>query len=266
MRGWRKSIAVGCVAAVFSASPLVAVQAAELRISFAELSRILNATLSSAKLRLHNAPSSIFSFQQPSSLTIGSTTAPLAIPARTFTVGGSTYAYYLNDINSTKIAFTPAPGALRLAMTFESTGGELLGACVSGYCISNAALPEIQWSSPVVAVDLTPTLVAGSLSLTAKQVDVGGSFTPDCARANGIFTGGVCQVILPLARKSVARLKTDINAGLKDQINSAALQDKIATALRGYLKFGPAGDVKITKVAVEGDGVAITFCLACQTQ
>jgi hypothetical protein len=260
----RRIIALGVAAALFCVMPVRGVEAAELRISFTELARIVSGTLAGAKLRLHNTPAGVFDFSPSSSLTVGNTTVPLPIPARTFDVAGSQYAYYLNDLNSTRIAITPAPGALRLSITFEGTGGELVGACVSGFCVSNAALPEIQWSNAVVAVDLVPTLVGGSLSLTSKQVDVGGTFTPDCERAKGLFSGSLCKVILPQARKAVSKLKVDINAGLKAQINAPEVQAKLATALRSYLKFGPAGDVTINRVGVEGEVVSVTFCLACQ--
>lgn len=260
----RQFVALVVSAALLCLMPARAAHAAELRISFTELARIVSGTLAGAKLRLHNTPAGVFDFAQPSSLMIGAGNVPLPIPARTFEVAGSQYAYYLNDLNSTRIAVTPAPGALRLSITFEGTGGELLGACVSGFCVSNSALPEIQWANAVVAVDLVPTLVAGSLSLTSKQVDVGGTFTPDCERAKGLFSGGLCKAILPQARKAVSRLKVDINAGLKAQINAPEVQAKLATALRSYLKFGPAGDITINRVGVEGEIVSVTFCLACQ--
>jgi hypothetical protein len=262
--GSRHYFALVLGAALLCSLPVRAANAAELRISFTELARIVSGTLAGAKLRLHNTPAGVFDFSAPSSLTVGNSTVPLPIPARTFDVAGSQYAYYLNDLNSTRIAITPAPGALRLSITFEGTGGELLGACVSGFCVSNSALPEIQWSNAVVAVDLVPTLVGGTLSLTSKQVDVGGTFTPDCERAKGLFSGGLCKAILPQARKAVSRLKVDINAGLKAQINAPEVQARLATSLRSYLKFGPAGDITINRVAVEGEIVSVTFCLACQ--
>ena len=85
------------VAAYFGAA--VPASAAELKISLNELARILTATLGDPKLRLHNVPAGTFDLTPGSSLKIGSTTVPIPIPARTFVVGGTTYAYYVNELN-----------------------------------------------------------------------------------------------------------------------------------------------------------------------
>lgn len=240
--------------------------AAELKISLAELARILTATLGDPKLRLHNVPGGTFDFTPGSSLKIGTTTVPIPIPARSFEVGGTTYAYYINDLNSKKIAVSAVPSALRFTITFDDTGPELIGRCVSGFCVSDSALPEIEWNAPVVTVDLTPVWIAGNLSLDAKRVDVGGTFAPDCNAATGIFSGSLCKFVLPQARKATAKLKTDLNAALMAQINAPDIQAKLASGLRSYLKFGPVGEVRFSKIAVDSENVTLTFCLACQTQ
>ena len=80
--------------------------AAELRIEFKELAAIAQQALGGATLRLHNAPASgLLDFSQGSYVAIGSTQVPIAVPARTFPIAGGTYAYYVNDINSTAVAF-----------------------------------------------------------------------------------------------------------------------------------------------------------------
>ena len=240
--------------------------AAELKISLSELARILTATLGSPKLRLHNLPGGVFNLTPGSSLTLGSTSVPIPIPARTFTVGGSTYAYYINELNSKAITVSAVPSALRFTITFEDTGPELIGRCLSGFCVSDAALPEIQWNKPVVTIDLTPVWINGNLSLDAKRVDISGAFVPDCDAANGIFSGGLCQIVLGQARKATANLKGDLNKALMAQINAPDIQAKLASGLRSYLKFGPVGEVRFSKIAVDADNVTLTFCLACQTQ
>ena len=238
--------------------------AAELKISLAELARIMAATLGDAKLRLHNVPGGTFDFTPGSSLKFGSTSVPIPIPARSFVVGGTTYAYYVNDLNSKKITISAVPSALRFTMTFDDTGPEVIGRCVSGFCISNSSLPEIEWNSPMVTMDLTPVLAGGSISLVAKRVDVSGSFAPDCNGATGIFSGSLCKIVLPQARKATANIKNDLNAALMMQLNAPELQGKLASALGAILKFGPAGQVSFSKVVVDADNVTLTFCLACQ--
>lgn len=241
-------------------------QAAELRISLAELAKILSTALGEPKLRLHNVPAGLFSLTPGSSMTIGSTSVPIPIPARSFVVGGTTYAYYINDLNSKKIAISAVPSALRFTITFDDSGPEMIGKCVSGFCVGDSLLPEIQWIAPVVTVDLAPVATAAGLSLVVKKVDVGGSFAPDCLGATGIFSGSLCKIVLPQARKSTANLKADLNTSLMTQLNSPDMQAKLAGALKSYLKFGPAGEVQFSKVVVDQTNVTLTFCLACQTQ
>ena len=254
--------AFACAMMGFAAS----LAAAELKISFVELARILNAELGAPKLRLHNVPPATFSLTPGSSLTFGTTTVPLPLGARTFVVGGSTYAYYVNELNSNKIAISAVPGALRLTITFEDAGPELIGKCIEGFCVSDSALPEIEWNSPIVTIDLVPTTYAGSLSLTASRVDVGGTFAPDCDAATGIFSGSLCKIVLPKARSATAALRTELSKTLLSQINAPTLQNKLASTVRGYLKLGPAGDVTISRVVTDQTSVTLTFCLACQTQ
>ena len=241
-------------------------QAAELKISLAELAKILSASLGEPKLRLHNVPGGVFSLASGSSLTLGSTSVPIPIPARSFVVAGTTYAYYVNDLNSKKISISAVPSALRFTITFDDTGPEVIGKCASGFCFGDGLLPEIEWNAPVVIIDLAPVLTANGLSLVAKRVDVAGTFAPDCNGATGIFSGSLCKIVLPQARKSTANLKTDLNAALTTQLNAPEMQAKLATAMKSFLKFGPAGEVRFTKVAVDSDTLTLTFCLACQTQ
>ena len=260
----RQKIRALGLAAVMLATAHTAASAAELKISLAELARILTATLGQPKLRLHNLPGGLINLTPGSSLTLGSTSVPIPIPARKFDVGGSTYAYYVNELNSSKITVTAVPSALRFTITFENAGPELLGKCLSGFCVSDSSLPEIQWNSPVVQIDLTPVWINGNLSLDAKRIEIGGSFSPDCDMATGIFSGSLCRVVLPQARKATANLKSDLNKILLTQINAPEVQAKLAAGLRSYLKFGPVGEVRFSKVSVDADNVTLTFCLACQ--
>jgi hypothetical protein len=261
--GWHKVKAFS-LAALLIAGSVVPAAAAELKISLSELARILTATLGQPKLRLHNVPGGLINLTPGSSLTLGNTSVPLPIPARTFQVGGSTYAYYINELNSKAITVSAVPSALRFTMTFENTGPEVIGRCLSGFCVSDSSLPEIQWNSPVVQIDLTPVWINGNLSLNAKRVDIGGTFSPDCDMATGIFSGSLCRVVLPQARKATATIKTDLNKVLLEQINAPDIQAKLASGLRSYLKFGPVGEVRFSKVTVDADFVTLTFCLACQ--
>ena len=239
-------------------------RAAEFKVSLAELAKILTVTIGDAKLRLHNVPGGMINLTPGSSLTIGSTSVPVAVPARTFVVDGVTYAYYVNELNSGPITISAVPSAIRFTVPFTTNGPALVGKCVSGvFCFSDQILPEIQWSRAVVTIDLTPVYVNGNLSLDLKAVGIGGTFTPDCNAANGLLTGGACDFVLPKARTAASLLKSDLSKTLVDTVNAPDMQEKIAAGLRPYLKFGPVGSVSFSKVQVDSTNLTLTFCLAC---
>ena len=265
MLGWRNIFAwmIGVALMVGAYTPA---SAAELKISLTELARILTVTLGEPKLRLHNVPGGALDFTPGSSLKLGSTTVAIPIPARTFSVGGTTYAYYVNEVNSSKITISAVPSALRFTVVFATNGPALVGRCVTGFCFSDSILPEITWTKPAVTFDLTPVWINGNLSLDLKRVDISGTFTPDCNAANGIFSGGICDLALPKARGATRTLKTDLDKALKDQVNAPEIQAKLAAGLRSYLKFGPVGEARFSRVQVDADTVTLTFCLACQAE
>lgn len=255
------------IVALLVLAPLVLarpVGAAELKISLAELARILSVTLGDAKLRLHNVPGGLLDLTPGSSLTIGSVSVPVAVPARDFDVSGVKYSYYVNNLDSGPITISAVPSALRFTIPFVTSGPAMIGKCTGGgVCYSDQILPEIKWSKAVVSFDLTPVWDNGNLSLNVKAVNIGGTFTPDCANAGGIFTGFTCDVILPKAKAAARSLKSDLAKSLIDQINADAMQAKLAAGLRSYLKFGPVGEARFQKVTVDPTMVTLTFCLAC---
>lgn len=239
-------------------------QAAELRIEFRELAAIASQALSGATLRLHNAPASgLLDFSAGSYVAIGSTQVPISVPARTFPIAGGTYAYYLNDINSTGFAFEPVPGALRLTLSFEGEQPEIVGRCRSGLCAPVNALPRIEWSDATVSIDLAPIAVGNGLSLEAKAVRIGGTFAPACSPSAALISGGICKSVLAKARQAIARLRGDLDGMLKAQVNTPEIQANIAGELKKRLVFGPAGAVSIRSVTTSDTAVTVSFCLAC---
>ncbi len=259
---------MACAAVLAAATILVQpIAAADLKLSLAELARILNSTLKNPQVRLHNLPSAgIFDLTAGSSFSLGGQTVPISgVDPRSFEVAGATYAYYINELNSQSVLVSAVPSALRVTIVFESEAPEIVGRCISGLCVSNASLPELQWQAPSVTVDLTPVWVNGRLSLDAKRVEVGGSFVPECP-GGGFFSGSVCRLVLPKARGVAATLKTEVAKQLKDVINGAAAQAAIADGLRPFLRFGPVGEVRFSRVAVDAQTVTISFCLACQAE
>lgn len=240
--------------------------AAELKLKFSELARIVSAAMGDPKLRLHNVPPGPFDLTPGSSLTAGTTTMPFTFAARTFEAGGATYAYYVNDLNSKTIKVSAVPSGLRVAIAFAPTGPAMIGRCISGLCLISQSLPVISWKAATISFDLAPVLTAGGrLSLIAKKVDVGGTFIADCSRAKGVLGGPLCSLALAEARKTTATLKTDLNGSLIKDLNSPDMQAKLIDTLRGSLQFGGAGEVRFSKVLVEPDALTLAFCLACQS-
>lgn len=237
--------------------------AAELKITLAELARILTVTIGDAKLRLHNVPAGLLDATAGSSLTVGGASFPVPIAPRDFDFGGTKFAYYINNLNSGTITISAVPSALRFTIPFVTSGPALVGKCASGFCVSDEFLPEIRWSGAVVTLDFTPVWSNGDFTLFLKAVNIGGTFTPDCNSAHNLLSGGVCDFALPQARTAARTLKTDLAKTLTDKVNAADTQEKLASGLRSYLKFGPAGEAKFQTVTVDPTTLTLTFCLAC---
>lgn len=238
--------------------------AADLKISLSELARILTVTLQNPKIRLHNVPGGLIDMTPTSSMSVGNTTVPLKVDPRSFEIAGGIYGYYVNELNSQSVTITAVPSALRISVVFESEGPEIVGRCISGLCVSNDALPQLQWQAASIIIDLTPVWVAGKLSLDAKKVEVGGTFLAECP-GGGFISGSICKLALPKAKGVAATLKNEISKSLKDLINGPVAQEQLAQGLRPFLRFGPVGEVRFSKVTVDSQNVTITFCLACQS-
>lgn len=261
---WRRVIRAGLFA-VLTGSAALRSEAAELRVDFAELASLASSFLTGAQIRLHNAQSGVLDFSSGSSITIADTERPIPVPVRSFDALGAKYAYLINDLNSTSIKVDAVKGAVRLSIAFESDGPELVARCLSGLCPSDAALPDIQWQKAAVTIDLVPVKVASGLSLTAARAEILGDVAPKCRTGAGFLTRSICEAALPKVRQTIQRYRKDVSAGLMQQLASGPVQDSIATALNAHLKFGPAGEVRVSRVAVENGGkaVVVSFCLSC---
>ena len=255
--------ALACAVLLLGAQPPAS--AAELRIDFRELATLAGTILNDAKLRLHNVPGGVLDFTAGSSVTIGGVDRPIPIPVRSFEAAGARYAYLMNDINSQSIKVSAVNGAVRLSIAFEDDGPELVGRCLSGICPPDGALPNIEWQKPSVAIDLVPVKIGDSLSLKAKRMEIMGTLDPRCLPSAGFFAGSLCRAVLPQVKRTISKLRSDLDKGLVEQVNASAIQEKIAQSLKAFLAVGPAGEVHISKIAVDSEGkaVVVSFCLAC---
>lgn len=236
---------------------------AELKVELNELARILAAVADGAELRLHNVPAGLVDPSGGSALTIAGKEVAIPIPVRTFDKAGARYAYFLNDLNSTDIAISAEGGALRLKLGFEGEGPELVGHCVAGLCPPSGMLPEVEWATGSVAIDLAPVQQGESLSLEVRAVVIGGSFQPRCRKETGLLSSALCTAVLSQARAAIQRLKGDLDAALKAEMNKPEMRQKLADMLHSRLPKGPAGAIRVRSVKVEAGAVKVSFCLAC---
>lgn len=239
--------------------------AADLRLSLAELSSLVNPVLAGTSLRLHNVPSAgifggLFDPTKKSFVRFGGTEVPLGFPVVPFPltgVGDGRYAYYLNDINSTNIEVTPASNALILSIKFESEDAELVSSCYSGTCGFADSLPIVHWRRPQIKLYLKPSRFETGITLTASKVIVGGYFRTVC-RAGRLL----CYLGQTSADNYVNRLRRrNIPAEILKQLNSGANRETIAAQLTPYLKFGSAGQISIERIAVSDGSLRVRFKL-----
>ena len=236
-----------------------AASAAELKISFAELAAIIQTVIGDAKLHLHNKPGGLLDFTATSNLTIAGQQIPITIPPKSFDLLGSTYAYYVDDLNSSSFKVSAVASALRLMVNFESKGADLVGGCVSGECGLANGLPKIIWTNGTVAIDVVPIRSGNRLTLQAKAVTIGGPMRASCDDVSGFFSFGTCEIALNYANRAITQTRPQIAAMLKDTVNGPEAQAKIANSLKKYLVLGPAGEISITDVTSAVTMVSIKF-------
>ena len=234
-------------------------RAADLRVDFVELARVVQALVGNATVRLHNAPGGLF--EPGANVTVASFQKLIPIKVASFDLQGSTYAFYVNDLSSTEVRATAANGALRLTIKFEDEGPEIIGGCLAGSCLFENALPNIEWSDPGITVDMVPVRFNGSVSLNLKRVELLGTLTPVCKTDIGIIAANTCRLIaLPRARQKIALLRGQIDDGMK-KVNEGDMQQHLADQLKPRLSLGTLGEVQISNVAVDPEGIIVSFRL-----
>ena len=235
--------------------------AAELRIPYSELAGIVQAVLGDAKLHLDNKPGGMLQLTSGSYFEIAGKQFPVPLQTKSFNVLGSSYAYYVDDLDSQSISVAAIEHAVRLTLNFESKASALVSGCVSGDCSLTSAMPQIGWRDGSVMIDVTPVQSGSSLTLQVKRVQIGGPLTPRCLGASSIATSA-CRLALGWANKTIAKLKPEITATMTAKINAPDTQAKIADGLRKYLAIGPSNELAVTSVRSDNASVTIAFQLA----
>lgn len=232
---------------------------ADLRVSFAELTRLIQNIAGGAKVYFNNTPEMT---AQGSYAQISATQSyPVAIPVKSFNILGGTYGYFVKDVTSTSVRVVPVSGALRLAMTFEAEGAEAVALCISGNCNLENALPDIQWDNATVNVDFIPIRFGDSISLEVKSVTLGGTPRAVCKATAGVISGTACSLGRTFANRTITNLKNDLPKVLKDQINQKGIQQQFADGLKRYLSLGQAGEVMVGSISVDPKSMTVNFRL-----
>jgi len=248
-------VIASALAIVVVAGPL---DAADLKISFAELTRLLQSIASNTRIYLNNVPGNLFANQ---SFVQVSTTQqyPVPIPAKTFNILGSTYGYYVSDVASSVVRLIPINGALRLEVSFESDGPEATAMCVSGSCALADILPDIQWDRAVANIDFVPIRLNGSISMEVKAVTIGGVPRAVCKGTADFLERQACSLGLPFANRAITQLKAELPKILRTAANQPGIQQQLAEGLKRYLTLGPAGEVAINNISIDPNTLTVQF-------
>lgn len=233
-------------------------EAADLRISFAELTRLLQVIAGGAKIYLNNVPGGLFASQSYVQIT-PTQSYPVDVPVKSFDILGSKYAYFIADISSTSVKVAPVPGALRLTVSFEGDGPEAIAQCLSGSCTFANVLPDIQWEGALINIDFVPIRFNGSISLEVKTVTIGGKVTAVCKQSAEFIARQACALGRPFATRTINNLRADLPNTIKAAANKQAIQQQLAEGLKRYLSLGQAGEVSISDISIDPKTMNVNF-------
>ncbi len=240
---------------------VIPASAAELRITLSELAGLVQAVAGDAKIHLNNKPGGFLAGTSASYFAIAGKETPIPLAPKSFALFGSTYAYYVDDLNSESIKISAAGSAVRLTLKFQPNA-VISGGCISGECGLAGALPKIVWKNGTIDIDVVPVHFKNSLALEVRNIAISGALSARCVSTGNIFSDGACKAGLGYANRTIAKLKPDLAAKVKDKVNDPATQAGVADGLRKYLTVGPSGAIAITNVTRDAKGVTISFQLA----
>ncbi|MFM1816122.1 MAG: hypothetical protein RLZ98_2817 [Pseudomonadota bacterium] len=259
-----RKLFAACTAFVLAVSAGAGVRAADLRITYGELTELVRTIAGDAKIYLNNVPPGPLMglFSTGSSVTVSGATYPIPIPVKTFGIFNSTYAYYINDVTSTSLRIVPGNAGLQLIMEFEDQGAELVARCVTGACSLSEALPNIEWPGAGARIDLEPIQFNGSVSLRIKRVRLMGSPRAVCQSEAGFISSSACSIGRPWANRTIAQVRPEIERSIRDAVNQPELQQQLADGLKKFLTLGPAGVIKIDNLALDPKSMTVKFNFA----
>ena len=238
-------------------------EAAELRITFDELARLVQTIANGTTIYLNSVPGGLFA--KSSYIEIGSQKYALPRIEKELKKGDSTYAYYVNDMKSTSVRVSTVNSALRLALTMETEGPEATPGCVSGDCPLLSFFPDIEWARPSIIIDFVPVQFDGSVSLQVKHVSLGSTPQAACRPQSDIWARAACSIGRAFANQTISKLRADLPKMVKDAVNQPDVQRRLADGLKGYLTVGQAGAVAINAISVAPNSMTVNFKFSAAT-
>lgn len=254
-----RRVASACVLILAVVVQAIAAQAADLRITYTELTRIVDKVAGEAKVYLNTTPGFL---TQGSYLSVAGQQRSLSIPNKQFSFGGSVYVYYINDVTSGSVRISPIDGGLRLTITFPKDGALLTGECLSGGCQLGNALPSVVWPGAMVYIDFVPVQYDGSLSLKVNNVQLLGSPRLVCRSDVDFISEGACAIARQFSNSTIQNTKVQVAKTIKDEINKPEVQAQLAEGLKKYLSLGPAGAIAINNLALDTKSMTVRFVFA----
>jgi hypothetical protein len=233
--------------------------AADLRITYAELTRIVDKVAGESKIYLNTVPGL---FSQGSYISVGGQQRSLTIPNKQFSLAGSVYTYYITDLSSGSVRISPIDGGLRLTISFPKDGPVLTGECVSGGCTLGNALPSVVWPGAMAMIDFVPVQYNGSVSLKVTSVQLLGNPRLVCRTNVDFFSESACAIARQFSTSTIQNTKLQVAKSIKDEINNPEIQAQLAEGLKKYLSLGPAGAIAINSLSIDPKSMTVRFVFA----
>lgn len=177
------------------------------------------------------------------------------------TIDPTTVLFYINDLNlpprpPSERTVTVENGQFKIRLAFEGNGTEIKGRC-RGNCPfgSDDSVPDATFE-PVIEVWLTP--VRASLGPQYGHTITYGAVRVSAANSrvqiNGVCNiGDICNAIYNYRDKA----KQEIEDRILKELDSDAIRDKVARAVRSVLSSGGIGE-EIARFQVDSSGLQIT--------
>ena len=249
------------VAAVGFAGTVESASAAELRISLAELAGVVQAVIGDAKVHLNNKPGGLLNFSSGSYAQVAGQQIDVPLAPKSFEVLGSTYAYYVNDLNSNSSKLRPCRPRCGSHSASRARALSWSPAASRAAVRLPTHFRSSDWNNGTVSIDVVPVRYGTSMALQVKSVSIGGTMQAKLRQLRRILLRRGLRAGVAVGQPRNLETSADLAAMLKDKVNDPQIQAGVATNIKKHLALGSAGEITITNVVTDAKGVTITFAM-----